>query len=60
VADAGPLRHAPEQRLLARLGDPRRRPADEGLVDVVRGNGGANGVQVSGQVAAPVVVCSSR
>jgi hypothetical protein len=53
VADAGPLGHAPEQRLLARLGDPLRRPADKGLVNVVRGNGGADGVEESGQEAAP-------
>jgi hypothetical protein len=55
VADARALGHAQEKGPPPRIGDPRGGPIDKGAVDVVAGNGGADGVEKGGwQVAAPV------
>jgi hypothetical protein len=55
VADARALGHAQEQRAPPGIFDPRGGPVDKGAVNIVAGDGGADGVEKGGwQVAAPV------
>jgi hypothetical protein len=46
MLDPGSRRHPAEQGAPPRLAQPALRPADEGGVDVVRGDGGADRVKV--------------
>jgi hypothetical protein len=47
MRDAGTRRHPRKQRLCAWL-DPCAGPVDEGMVDVMGRDGGADGIQISG------------
>jgi hypothetical protein len=46
MLDPRPGGHPGEQRARTRLMQPRLRPADEGGMDVVRRDGGADGVEM--------------
>src|SRR5687768_2199571 len=46
MLDPGPLGHSAEQASSALVADPCLRPVDEGAMDVVARNGGADGVYV--------------
>jgi hypothetical protein len=59
VADAGALRHPLEHRAAPRIGNARYGPFDKGAVNVMTGNGGADGIEEGEwQVAAPWCACA--